>query len=62
MPRLSIEAEAKILFSLRMHPGIMKAVRAAASAHADTVTGYIEQALRDRLTREGYLPKGKRGN
>ena len=56
MPRL-VGHEPKQIFSMRLHADLLEAVREAARDSADTVSGFIEQVLRDRLRRKGYLPR-----
>ena len=58
MPQL-VGHEPKPVFSLRLHTELLAAVREAAHDSADTITGYVEQILRDRLRRTGYLPRRK---
>ena len=63
MPRLRPGTETKVLFSMRLHPGVLAALREAARDSADTLTGYVEQLLREKLRRGGYLSRAKkRGN
>ncbi len=58
MPRL-VGHKPKVFVGIRLHQDLLAAVREAAHDSADTLTGYVEQILRDRLRRTGYLPRRK---